>query len=358
LVFYPDAGPGARISITIPVAAPLAAVRQALLDAERWPEYMPALRSVSLLSRRGRRAAYRFEVAASLFDVSATTSLVEVGERRVDFTVHESDFGIAAARWDLIDDGPGRTLLVVTNWSDPSQGHWLLRRAASSNQTAIAGMNLAVDLVLGLSVSRRALTLAGTPTTPRPARVTAPPAPLTPATFGPWASLASEPRRYYVYQFALAPDGAVSQMTVLHQTWGQHEVLRRRLDDIARYSAVLPGVRRSEVEGETTGDEVRATMRIDTPFDEATGMVVRRREGEGTVLIEGRSGTLNGARWRWDLTRDPARGTLVALTGRPTESMASDVVRAAAGREPYLHAGLAALRQLMWMRYMLAGIPM
>jgi 2-C-methyl-D-erythritol 2,4-cyclodiphosphate synthase len=39
------------------------------------------------------------------------------------------------------------------------------------------------------------------------------------------------------------------------------------------------------------------------------------------------------------------------------ESLAATIVRAAAGREPYLHAGLAALRELVWLRYMLAGLP-
>jgi hypothetical protein len=353
LVYYPDAGPGARISVVYPVAAPLAVVRRALLDAERWPEFMPALRGVTLLSRRGRRAAFRIEVAASLLDVSAVTSLTEVNERRVDFGVQESDFGVAAARWDLLDDGPGRTLIVMTNWSDPSQGHWLLRQTARSNLTATAGMNVAVDLILALSVGRRALDLSGTRTPPRPPRAAAPSPALEAPAMGPWVSLVNDPKRYYVFAFRLAEDGAVSQLTVVHHTWGRADALASRIEGLTRYGDHLPGVRAAAVEG----SDDRFTLNVSTPLDSASGTLVRRREPSGAIVLEGTSGTLQHARWRWDITRTENRGTLLALTGDVRESMASTIVRAAAGREPYLYAGVAALRELMWMRYMLAGIP-
>lgn len=357
LVYYPDAGPGARVTVAVPVAAPVEVVRRALLEAERWPEYMPALRSVTLLSRRGRRAAYRFEVSASLLDVSATTSLTEVGDRRVDFNVLESDFGAAAARWDLLDDGPGRTLLVITTWSDPSQGHWLLRQAARANQTSTAGMGVAVDLVLSLSVARRAVTLAGTATPPRPARTSAPGASLEPPAAGPWFGLASGPRRYYVYSFALAPDGAVSQATITHQTWGRADVLQSRIDDVTRYSEFVPGVRRSDATGASTADTARADVSLSSPFDSGAGVLARRRVSPGVVTLEGETGSLHGARWRWDVVRDAAHGTIVHLTSAVNEDLASTIARAAAGREPYLYAGLGALRELVWLRYMLAGLP-
>lgn len=354
LVYYPDAGPGARISVVVPVAAPLATVRRALLDAERWPDYMPALRGVTLLSRRGRRAAYRFEVNASLLDVTATTSLVEVGERRVDFTVQESEFGPAAARWDMIEESPTRTLLVITSWSDPSQGHWLLRRAASSNPSATAGMNVAVDLTLALSVARRATALTGVALPARPARTSAPTGELRPPTVGPWVSLT---HRYYVYSFDIAPDGAVAQMSVVGQTWGRADVLRARLEDIGHYSEHVPGVRLSRAEGDTTSDRVRATFSVNTPFDTADGTLVRRRAPDGAIFLDGDSGAFAQTGWRWDVIRDPEHGVLLALTGGVEESLASVVTRAAAGREPYLYAGVSALRKLVWLRYMLAGIP-
>jgi hypothetical protein len=353
LVYYPDAGPGARITVIVPVAAPLMAVRRALLEAERWPEFIPALRTVTLLSRHGRRTAYRFEVSASLLDMSAVTTLTDVNERRVDFTVQESDFGVAAARWDLLDDGPGRTLLVTTNWSDPSQGHWLLRRTARSNLTATAGMNVAVDLILALSVGRRALDLAGVPTPPRPLHGVVSPTSLTPPPRGPWESLVNDPKRYYLFAFRLTEDGAVSQMSVMHHTWGRADALEARLVEIAGYGNHLPGVRATPINGATD----RAEIVVSTPLDSASGTLIQRRDASGAILLEGHGGALEGAHWRWDITRTEGRGTLLTLTGNVHESMASTLVRAAAGREPYLYAGVAALRELMWMRYMLAGIP-
>ena len=144
----------------------------------------------------------------------------------------------------------------------------------------------------------------------------------------------------------------MSQVTVVHQTWGRADVLQQRLEDLTHYHDHVPGV---QVDDGATVE--RAELRMSNSLDSANGLVVRRNDAPGTVLLEGRTGSLRGVRWRWDLTRTPDHGTVLALTSDVGEDLAGTIVRAAAGREPYIHAGVAALRDLMWMRYMLAGVP-
>lgn len=354
LVFFPDGGPQARTTVAVRVEAPAAVVRRALLDAGRWPEFMPALSRVEQTARFGRRAAYRFDVAAGLLTVHATTAITERSARRIDLDVDASDFGPAGARWELIPQGPAHTLLVLTSWSDPAQGHWLFRQAASSDPSATAGMNVAVDLTLALSLARRARALAGAPTPARPEPWTDDGGALAAPTPGPWMALHP---RYYTMVFALTPDGAVRAVNVTGQTWGSAAEVLARVRDVSRYRDHLPGVRASSWTAPSAGDApARAHLLLRTPFEAGEGDVERRLEGPGTVYIEGRSGELAGSRWRWDVTADPARGTFLSLTGVPSAATATLLTRAVSAREPFLVPGATALRQLVWLRGMLAGV--
>jgi hypothetical protein len=354
LVFYPDGGAQARTTVAVRVEAPADTVRGALLDAPRWPEFMPALSRVEETARFGRRAAYRFDVAAGPLAVHASTSITERSARRVDLDVAASDFGPAGARWEIIPQGRDRTLLVLTSWCDPTQGHWLLRQAAGSDPSATAGMNVAVDLTLALSLARRARALAGVPTAPRPDAWTDDGAPLAGPAPGPWMALHP---RYYTMVFALTPAGAVRAVTVTGQTSGPTAEVIARTRDVSQYARHLPGVRASSWASAPTDESpALAHLRVRTPFDAGEGDVERRLEGGSSVLIDGRSGELAGARWRWDVLADPQRGTFLSLTAVPHAGAATLLSRAVTAREPFLVPGTAALRQLVWLRSMLAGI--
>lgn len=354
LVFFPDGGAQARTTVAVRVEAPAATVRRALLDADRWPEFMPALTRVEQTARFGRRAAYRFDVAAGVLTVHATTAITERSARRVDLDVDASDFGPAGARWELIPQGAAHTMLVVTSWSDPSQGHWLFRNAATSDPSATAGMNVAVDLTLALSLARRARDLSGTPTPARPAPWSDDGAALPAPSPGRWMALHP---RYYTMVFSLTPDGAVRAVNVTGQTFGPAAEVIARVRDVSRYRDHLPGVRASAWNAlPSDASPSPAHLLIRTPFESGEGDVERRLEGPSTVFVDGRSGELAGSRWRWDVSTDPSRGTFLSLTGVPGATTATLLTRAVSSREPFLVPGAAALRQLVWLRSMLAGI--
>lgn len=359
LVFFPDGGPQARTTVAVRVDAPAGTVRRALVEAGRWPEFMPALTRVEQTARFGRRAAYRLDIAAGLMEVHATVAITERSARRIDLAVDASDFGPAGARWDLVPQDAAHTVLVLTSWSDPAQGHWLFRRAASSDPSATAGMNVAVDLTLALSLARRARDLAGTPTPARPPPWTDDGAPLPAPVPGRWMALHP---RYYTLVFALTPGGAVRTVNVTGQTFGSAEEVLARVRDVSRYRHHLPGVRASSWGALPVGTlpdgatPAPAHLVLRTPFDAGEGDVERRLEGPSTVLVDGRSGELSRSRWRWDVSSDPSRGTFLSLTVVPDASTATLLTRAVSAREPFLVPGAAALRGLVWLRAMLAGI--
>lgn len=348
LVLDPDGGPRARITVAMPVRAPLATVRGVIIQAEAWPSFLPALGAVTTLSTHQRHAAHRMEIRAGIFDIRADTQLHEVSDRRVDFTIVSSDFGPAAARWDLIPDGPDQTFVVLTGWSDPSQGHWLLQRAAGSNPTATAGMNVAIDLVLALGVRRRAERLAGVNPSDRPAYALSDAGVPAPPERGPWDELS---RRWYTLAFTLAPDGAVTGISTLARTGASAERVGARVAEVARWQEHLPSVRETRAL-----DAGRVALTLRSPFDQGQGTVTARRLAPGVTEVEGDSGDLRGYRWRWDVDARGPDDTLVTLTGGVEPGLAALMPRTAASREPFLYAGLSGLRQLLWMRAMLAGL--
>src|SRR5207244_596462 len=66
-----DAGPDARITFVTRAHAPLAMVHETIAAPGEYASFMPILRSVELLSTHENRTAFRFHVAAPLFDVTA-----------------------------------------------------------------------------------------------------------------------------------------------------------------------------------------------------------------------------------------------------------------------------------------------
>lgn len=344
LVLDPDGGARSRVTVAVPVRADLDTTRRALVEAEGWPTFMPALGEVAALSRHGRRAAWRMTVRAGLLDVHAVTQVHEVSARRVDFSITESDFGSAAARWDLHPAADGGTLLVMTAWCDPSEGHWLLRRAAGSNPTATAGINVAIGLVLARAVQQQAERRTAASASPVAASAPALPTPEP----GPWDDLSA---RWYVLSFAFPADGSAVQVSATARTRAPAARVQSRLDAVPEWPRFLPALREAE-----PVDPQGARLRLHSPFDEAEGTVLRSAPAPGVTLWQGSDPALADSAWRWDLRTAREGDTLVTLTGRVDRRLSATLPRAAAAREPLLYVGLTGLRHLLWMRGLLAGL--
>jgi hypothetical protein len=339
----------ARAVVAMPVHASMEVVHAVLVAGETWPQYIPAINTSVLLSRHANRAAYRFTTTGALLDLSATCTITDVSPARVDVAVTQSEFGPAGARWDLYREGPNRTLVVLTTWAEPNRGHWLLRQAAV-NPTYTIGMGVAVDLALVQSVARRARTLAGNPTPVRPANNNPPPGELQAPPPGPWWTLVSH---WYVLAFQLTPEGAVQQVSGIAQTNVPANAVMDHVADLSRYHALLPVFHADGVTPGPTPDTAQATVRLDGSWDRAEGTVLRRRLSPTAVRLEGTSGELTGTQWRWDTYTNPDQTTLLCITGGVEPEVGSFFARVAVAREPFLLGGLAALRRLVWVRYLM-----
>ena len=193
MVYHSRRGPRGGSRWRVPVVA-LVARWRVLLRGRWWPEFILALVRVTTLAARAgaRRTASRCRRCCST--CRAITTLTDVNERRIDGTRQESDFGVAARRWGPLDDGPAARSWSPPTGATPRRPLGLRARPLRSNPPpATAGMNVAVDLIPGLPVGRRASTFVARRTLPRPS-ARRPAAALEPPAQGPWVSLVNDPR--------------------------------------------------------------------------------------------------------------------------------------------------------------------
>ncbi len=354
VVRNPDGGAEARITLLQRSRAPMDRVHHAVSTPGEYPTFMPILRGVDVISSHGSRSAFRFHVAAPLFDVTALCSLHAVSPRRIDVAITESEAGPGGSRWDLSPDGDG-SLVAMTTWGDPSQGHWLLRQVARRSPTSIAGMNIAAGSVLGLGASRRAEILAGLATESRPAEGVADPGPLVPPERGPWMELAREAS---VVSMLLSPDGALRQVTVAAWTPAGAEAVLARLRAVDGYTRVWGSFREVEVlprEADDPPESVRFRSRIETPLSRLEGVQRMRVEGN-TVWHEGLTGQFAGGSHRWDVVEGVAGGTVVLLTGGSDLQRAGWITRALIAMDPWLAVGFAGSWKIVWLRNFLRSV--
>jgi hypothetical protein len=354
VVRNPDGGRDARITLLTRTDATPEIVRRVITTPGDYATFMPILRGVDVLSQHGNRTGFRFHVAAPLFDVTALCAMRAASARRVDVDILESEIGPGASRWDLLPDGDG-TVVSLSTWGDPSQGHWLLRMVARRSPSAIAGMNISVDTVLALGAVRRAEILSGRSLPVRPAEGAVAAGELAPPEDGPWIALA---RDAMVVSTRMTPEGSVQQVTVATWAAASPQAVLTRLADVPSYPAVWGSVREVEVLPSAPGapaDSVRFRSVVETPLVRLEGE--QRMEREGMVLRHiGLTGDFADAAHRWDVREAPGGGSYVMLTGGADTARAGGITRALMARDPWLMAGFAGSWKIVWLRNALRGM--
>ncbi len=355
IVRDPDAGRDARITLVTRAAVPLDRVRHVVTTPSEYPTFMPILRTVEILSHHETRTGFRFQVAAPLFNVNALCEMRQVGERRVDVIVTQSETGPGGSRWDLYPDGDGRSIVSLTTWGDPSEGHWLLRQLARRSPSSIAGMNIATDSVLALGAVRRAEILGGRQVPMRPAEGSVPPGELAPPPAGDWVGLAREGT---VLSMQLTDEGSIRQVTVAAWTPAEPAAVMARLRDVAAYTRVWGSMREVTLlprAGDDPEGAVRFHNVVENPLSRLEGDQ-RARFGDNVVWHEGLSGDFAGAAHRWDVVAQPGGGTVVMLTGGSDYNRAGWITRRLMERDPWLMAGFAGSWKIVWLRNLLRGV--
>ena len=137
-----DQHSASRPTIYVRVQAPMAVAHRVVRSPDEYRQFVPALGSVELQGRTGRRTAFRFRATAAIFDVTADVRVNVVNDRRVDVDITRSDFGPAGSRWEFFAESPTTTVVALTVWCDPAQATWAIRQFANSSAYSASSANI------------------------------------------------------------------------------------------------------------------------------------------------------------------------------------------------------------------------
>lgn len=338
----PWAGAASYITVALRVRAPLARVREALLDSDHYPAMLPALDRATPGARTERELAFELEGSALGVSFRAPAHLRRVGERRVDFVLDPSDLGEAQARWDLTQEGD-RTLLVLGARVDLSQACWAVQQVTRGSSWSEAGSAAAAGLALALAVKRSAEQRAGLLLPARPSPLVLQ-QPLEPVPFDRrWIPvLMREP----ILLARLDDAGSLRQLQAWSGTPCTVAAVRDRLEDTTQWERSFPHWR-SVQGGPWRGAERDVSFTLGTPYAGQRGtLTVRREEAGGRYLFLGRSGDLADEELRWDLLDPHPDMRAISLTARSDHTRAMWPLGLLYSREPYLALGTS-----LWWRY-------
>src|SRR5688572_1284598 len=103
-----------RAQETIVIQAPVARVFQVIRDYERYPEFLPEMQSVHVLSRHDNVVVARFELEL-MMRFSYTLRLQEDAPNRVSWSLEEARTLVANdGAWELEAEGPNTTRAVYS----------------------------------------------------------------------------------------------------------------------------------------------------------------------------------------------------------------------------------------------------
>lgn len=302
-----------QLTILTLVAARPETVRDVVLRAERYPDFVRNLSSSQVTRNEDGSFDHAFHVAYGFVGFSArnrfaelppaTESGGEVGELASDarpvemFDPNPAPYGNRHLRFDFYAAGGGTVLAVYAYTNLPGSLEFV-RRFLSVTPLFEHGIAMATALTFALSIKSRAEGLTGTPGVVLPAA--------GPADYefllerGPLAFLRSH-------------KGRLSETSLITRSTASREVLLDAARQISRFSESIPIVARSaELIG--ADDQPLVDLQISAPLFSFQSRYAIRTLGYSVDMLAV-SGELLGSRLRWDIQSSPSTGEAGAAAG-------------------------------------------
>src|SRR5262249_17008229 len=131
-----DGSQASSTTAYVHVNAPPAVVREVIADPRRYGEIMPWVVGATELSHRSGRAAYGLHLRVASFDVDAVLTLRSVGTDTIEATVRQEAVGQGHARWQVLPDADGGTVVRLVVRTALERESFLVRLATGLSPAA------------------------------------------------------------------------------------------------------------------------------------------------------------------------------------------------------------------------------
>lgn len=338
------------IVIACEIGAPADVVATVIGEPAHYPDFMPALDSVDVTSSEGDSQSYDWEWHTSIFTLRGANTMVRYpppegqADRGYRFVVRSEggDLGTGRTVWRVIPEGPNRTLVMTSSRMDLRDANYIARQLAAASSTMNRSIHVALAFSMMLRTRAEAERRSGFAREAVAAAEGEPVEPTFDAT---------------VYEHLLERGDLMWVETSDGSDQGRVVGLGRIQTDEARTRAAIldpAGFTQGLLQGAhatmlPSDDGTRFEWGIDLPLVGTTGIMHMSEHTDGILALDGESGALGGARWRFR-TRPRDYGTLLLAWGRFDLGDGLWLVRVVQDADPAFRPGLSSSAELMMVR--------
>ena len=312
----------------------------ALMDVEKYPDYLNTIDSVGIIGRRKGLLAFSWTLDLPLFALKGTRLQRGLRPKVIESRGRSGDLRGTRERWELYPVSGG-TLVAFYRALDIETGGFLMRTLVDIEPSAEAGANLSSGFIhlRGLEdyLAGRPKTkaLAEAPTGPVPSFV-----PLDLAKTTPLDDL--QPLLEYG-QLAVIEShegGALRQVALLGLVDAPAPKVRAVVADARKYPDFMPNISRQEVTAEPDG-RLKLDWTIKTPVSSMSGIAMMAFVDDA-IEVQAVSGDVDRARILWRFLPVDAQRSIVMYYTYSDIRSASWVTRMLIRAEPLLEHGMVA----------------
>ena len=336
--------------IACEIEAPADVVAAVIGEPARYPEFMPALDSVDVTTSDGDAQSYDWDWHTSIFTLHGQNTMVRYPppadhpDRGYRFVVRSEggDLGTGRTVWRVIPRGGGRSLVMTSSRMDLRDANYIARQLAAASSTMNRSIHVALAFSMMLRTRTEAERRAGFA---RPAVPAAEGDPIEP-TFDPtvYEAMLNRGDLMWVETSDGSDQGRVVGIGRIHTD--EARTRAAILDPAGFTQGLLQGAHATMLPSE---DGTRFEWGIDLPLVGTTGIMHMREQPDGVLALDGESGALGGARWRFR-TRTRDYGTLLVAWGRFDLGDGLWLVRVVQDADPAFRPGLSSSAELMMVR--------
>ena len=343
-------GEPVSMTMALRVKAPRDVVFGVLKDPTSFYYLSTLFKENEIVEQHDNAKAWTWASRQKLFSVTGMNTIALYPPRRADVRIAKSTLGQGDFTFEFHEDGPDRTIVVLSGILDVQTSEWLIRLLLGGNPSMRQAMNVAIGLVCIKGVKALAERVAaGKPVDKHRTggrsggelRIT------TPQELKALAPLIA---RGQVVIVDSNGGGRMRQVTAIEDVRAPFAKVVDAVSAPKNFQKMIRAISDVTVES-ATPQEILFSWTLGFSVFSITSRNRMTSAGDG-VLLEGLDGDLAGAKWRWQIVPVAPDDTIVAYHGFANVGKAAVILDKTVRREPYLEHGLMAGSNMVMLRAM------
>jgi hypothetical protein len=336
------------MTLAVRVDAPRQVVFDIFKDPLKFNFLSSLFEEAKVLDNHAESKAYSWASRHKLFSVVGTNTITLFPPRRIDVSVVKSSLGSGNVTFRLYEDGPNRTIFVLSGIIDVQSSEWLIRFLIGNSPAMRQAMNVAIGLVVIKGAKAMAESIHKKKPLAKHRTRGKRTGPLKPISKGDLALLKPILDRGSVILSASLKGGRLRQATVLERVAAPSAKFVGAVATPEFYPKMIKAM--SDIVVHERGAE--ATEFTWTLGLSVFGLTTRSRltfQADG-VNWEGIEGDLKGALWRWQVIPETEKSCVVAYHSWADILKSTYILEKSMRREPYLEHGFMVGSNMVMLR--------